>query len=221
MIELKVIYELARLNSGMSDIERLTNIYAFLSSQVDLNVEGDVVEVGCNAGYTSAFMSLVLKHHDTSGTKTLHVYDSFQGLPVAGKLDSYLQDTDLAVNPQSVIDICDSFKAPLPTIHEGWFEDTLPCELPETISFAYLDGDYESSIYTSLKYVYPRLAHGGIIIVDDYCDLEKAPRSWDGLPGVKAACDRFAKENNIKINSLIGSNDLSFGMIRKLYSHGK
>ena len=50
------------------------------------------------------------------------------------------------------------YDLPLPVIHKGWFENTLPTELPAQIAFAHLDGDFYSSIAVSLRYVYPKMS---------------------------------------------------------------
>ena len=212
-LDLKIVYELAEINGNMTDIERLTTIYAFLSSQFDLGVEGDLVEVGYNAGYTSAFLQMVNLAHG-AGTRQLHVYDSFQGLPAPSPFDSYLSEGELEVSADTLRKIFHDRGLPLPRIHEGWFDQTLPTRLPEKIAFAYLDGDFYESILVSLTEVVPRLAPGGVVIVDDYCDREAAPRSWDGLPGVRAACEEYFRDRAGR-QALVGVGDLSFLLYRK------
>jgi O-methyltransferase len=63
--------------------------------------------------------------------------------------------------------------------------------------------------------VVPRLSPGGVLIVDDYCDPVLAPRSCDGLPGVKKACDAYFAEHGGSIQPLVGVGDLPFGLYRK------
>jgi hypothetical protein len=67
----------------------------------------------------------------------------------------------------------------------------------------------------SLRAVWPRLSPNGIIIVDDYADLERAPNAFAKLPGVKLACDDFFAELDAKPFVLIGGNTLAFAGIRK------
>jgi O-methyltransferase len=95
-------------------------------------------------------------------------------------------------------------------IHPGWFADTLPGELPTEIAFAYLDGDYYDSIAVSLAAVVPRMAAGGVIVVDDYADLDANPQAWNGLTGVKQACeDYFGIPSPLEV--IKGAGDLAFG----------
>jgi O-methyltransferase len=102
-----------------------------------------------------------------------------------------------------------------PVVHSGWFSETLDRELPNEIAFCYLDGDFYESIITGLEAVVPRLTGGGVLIVDDYSDLELAPKSWNGLPGVKKACDDYFTPRGISMQPLIGVGDLSFALYRK------
>ena len=79
---------------------------------------------------------------------------------------------------------------PVPVIKKAWFEDLTDEDLPEEISFAFLDGDLYSSIKTSLKLVGDKI--NGTIIVHDYNNPE--------LPGVTKAVDEFLKEKDFKLN---------------------
>ncbi len=106
----------------------------------------------------------------------------------------------------------------LPTIHPGWFDETLPVELPEPIAFGYLDGDFYGSIMTSLKYCVPRMAPGGILIIDDYADVAANPGVWNGLPGVKQACDEYFGGNSPVEPIILEGSDLPFGIYRHPYT---
>jgi O-methyltransferase len=52
----------------------------------------------------------------------------------------------------------------------GWFEQTLEYEADtiEPISILRLDGDLYNSTYVCLKYLYPRVIKGGLVIIDDW-----------------------------------------------------
>jgi O-methyltransferase len=208
----KVIYELASDNANMSDLDRLVNLYWALSATIFCEVDGDVVEVGCNAGKTAVFFRMVLDHYKSE--KEIHVYDSFEGLPRPGPQDAYLKEGDCSATVEDLLATFAKWGVKAPRIHKGWFDETLRKSLPEKISFAYLDGDFFDSIKVSLEEVGPRMAPGGILIVDDYCDKLRAPRSWDGLPGVKAACDVYEKHVGKQFSALCGVGDLSFAMMR-------
>ncbi|WP_175692227.1 TylF/MycF/NovP-related O-methyltransferase [Burkholderia ambifaria] len=209
----KIIYQLADDNANMSDLDRLVNLYWAFSSVLFSRVPGDVVELGCNAGKTTVFFRMILDYYKVG--KTIHVYDSFEGLPAPGERDAYLREGDCRCTASDLKETFKKWDRTLPEIHKGWFDKTLPEQLPDQIAFAYLDGDFYESIKISLETIYPRLANGAIVIVDDYCDLKRAPRSWNGLPGVKVACDEFERKAGVRFSALCGIGDLSFGMLRK------
>jgi O-methyltransferase len=189
----------APTQSGVStNIEQRMNMYHLVSQTLAYNVDGDLVEVGCNEGQSSVLITKLINSFESS--KRLHVYDSFEGLPSTGREDgnSY-KGGDLATSEDKLNRNFQTHNLRLPFIHKGWFHDTLPDGLPERISFAYLDGDLYESIMVSLRYVYPRLSKGAICLIDDYCDLSVNPDGWHYLPGVKKACHEFLSDKPEKI----------------------
>ena len=194
-------------------LDRLVNLYWALSTVLAYDVPGEVVEVGCYAGKTSVFLSMLIEHFD--GSRTLHVYDSFQGLPSPGPLDGYLNQGDFATTVEALVATFARWQVSLPVVHAGWFADTLPEELPEVICFAYIDADFYDSILVALTHVYPRLASGAVLVVDDYADVDRSPRAFDLLPGPKAACDEFFADKPETVSVLVGAGDLAFGYLRK------
>ena len=209
----KTILHLASQNDNMSSVDRLTTIYWIIRYILLSNINGEVVEVGCNCGMTSVFLQMLIEEFDES--RELHVYDSFQGMPAPSTNDAYLHEGDCSSSVEELKRLFDEFRTKLPTIHPGWFHDTLPNSLPKTIAFAYLDSDFYDSIKTSLECVYPKLSPGGIILVDDYGDPAVNPNAWDGLPGVKIATDEFCKSIPEKPTVLVSAGDLSMVYIAK------
>lgn len=61
----------------------------------------------------------------------------------------------------------------------GDVADTLPREAPERIAVLRLDTDWYASTRHELEHLYPRLAVGGVLIVDDYGHWEGARRAVD------------------------------------------
>jgi len=180
----------------------LLNKYPIISDQVskaELNIilsglinilkagiPGDVVEFGCYTGTTSLFLQRLL----LGSNKKLHVYDSFAGLPVKTNEDSsplgeQYKEGELLATKSEFIKNFKQAGLPLPVIHKTWFKDLQPRDIPTPISFAYLDGDFYDSIIASLNLVWPRLAKGAVVVVDDY--------SHQGLPGAKRAVDNWLK----------------------------
>lgn len=143
-------------------------------------VAGDVVELGCYVGTTSLFLQRLLVGVD----KTLHVYDSFAGLPPKVAADAspageQFKQGELLATKAQLIKHFKQAGLPLPVIHKAWFEELTVADTPDTISFAFLDGDFYTSIRASLKVVWPKLAPGAVVVVDDY--------HTEALPGVAQA----------------------------------
>lgn len=197
-------------HSDTVDVDRLPAIRTELEHLATRNVPGSVVELGCYQGAMALWMRAVL---DTTGQhqRHVHVYDSFQGLPERGTKDPNLFEAGyLRAEPEQVLALHDRWGRTSPTIHPGWFADTLPGQLPDQIAFAYLDGDYYESIHTCLTACVPRMAPGGTLIVDDYADLTANPKAWNGLPGVKAACEDYFRAPT-PLQAITGAGDLAFG----------
>jgi O-methyltransferase len=208
-----IIFELAERNGWMSDIDRLVNLYWAVGQALHFGVEGDVVEIGCHAGGTSVFLQMLIDNY--APDRVLHLYDSFQGMPEPGPRDAYLMKGD---RPSTIDQVCQNFAhfgLSVPEIHPGWFKDTLPHQLPPKIAAAYLDSDFYDSIMISLCSVWPRLSPNGIIVIDDYADVERVPNAFAKLPGVKLACDDFFADLDAKPFVLVGSKTLAFAGVRK------
>ena len=160
-----------------------------------LDVKGDVVEFGCYRGDTSVLLERRLeKYRNENPDKTLKllwIYDSFEGLPAKTKEDSsaagdQFKAGELLVTKREVIEKFKRCGLKIPRIRKGFFADLNPDEdVPEKISYAFLDGDLYTSIKTSLKLVENRMAKDGIIIVHDYNNPE--------LPGSSRAVDEWLR----------------------------
>lgn len=159
-----------------------------------LETDGDVVEFGCYRGDTSVLMKRLLEKNHSE--KILWLYDSFEGLPQKTKEDASVAGDqfkagELLVTKREVIEKFKRFGLRLPKIKKGFFENLNPDEdVPEKISFAFLDGDLYTSIKTSLKLVENRMEKNGIIVVHDYNNPE--------LPGSSRAVDEWLRAHPTK-----------------------
>jgi O-methyltransferase len=61
----------------------------------------------------------------------------------------------------------------------GPVEETLPGRAPESLALLRLDTDWYESTRHELVHLYPRLADGGVLIIDDYGHWEGARRAVD------------------------------------------
>lgn len=148
-------------------------------------VPGDVVEFGCYVGTTSVHLMQAL-----APGKTLHVYDSFAGLPEKTAPDispagEQFRPGELAATKKQLITNFKKLGLPLPVIHKGWFDALTPDDVPSAVSFAFLDGDYYESVRAPLELLRHRLSPGAIIVVDDYAN--------EALPGAAKAVDQWLR----------------------------
>ncbi len=152
------------------------------------SVEGDVVELGCYKGLTSLHIQEELVKN--SPAKRLYLYDSFSGLPEkraddASPAGTQFKAGELPASKKDVIRIFKQSGLPMPYIRKAWFSELTPSNLPERIALAFLDGDFYESIMDSLKLVWPKLAPGAVVVVDDYQNEQ--------LPGAAKAVDEWLK----------------------------
>jgi O-methyltransferase len=121
-----IIFEIAERNCWMSDIDRLVNLYWAVGQALHFGVEGDVVEIGCHAGGTSAFLQMLIDNFAPG--RTLHLYDSFQGVPEPGPKDAYLVKGDRPSTIDQVHETFAHFGLPVPEIVRGHAARAAPAE---------------------------------------------------------------------------------------------
>jgi len=145
-----------------------------------LNVEGCIVECGVWRGGMVAALAEI-----ADPSKTVHLFDSFEGLPKATEIDgeaalAWQRDTrskEYYNNCAAEVSFAvaamklagrDNYK-----VHQGWFRDTLPKYDGGPISILRLDGDWYESVKDCLEWLFPKVSTGGLVIIDDYY-------AWDG-----------------------------------------
>lgn len=172
--------------SDQVDRAELATLLAELEQLLLHHSAGSIVEFGCYIGTTSLFIRrlLDLYHSDFE----YHVYDSFEGLPrkvAADESPAGMQFVagELAVSKKDFLMQFKKAHLRPPIIHKSWFSDLTLEDIPHSINFAFLDGDYYQSIRDSLTLITPRLVPGAVIVVDDYVS--------DALPGAARATDEW------------------------------
>lgn len=174
------------LLSDQVDIREIEVITRGLRCVLSKGIIGDVVELGCYVGTTSVYIAKILK--DQADGRQFFVYDSFEGLPPKSQQDispigeQFRVGELIATKKQFIMNMKKS-GVPVPIIKKGWFSDLTANDVPDKIAFAFLDGDYYSSIRDSLRVVEQHLQFGAVIVVDDY--------SNSMLPGVSRAVDEW------------------------------
>ncbi len=154
--------------------------------------DGDFVEMGCYKGDTSLLLAEIL----IGTNKRLFIYDSFEGLPEKSGEDESIIGKDfkakeLFVTKREVKQRFLRANLPVPVIKKAWFKELSFNDLPEKISFAFLDGDFYESILESLKLVENKMVKDGVIIIHDFAN--------PALPGVAKAVDEWNMDKKLKI----------------------
>jgi hypothetical protein len=125
--------------------------------------------------------------------KTLYAFDSFEGFDPHSVLeDLKLGGTDEDDRQESgfsntsfelVSRKVDSMKLQNVRLVKGYFTDTLSAFAHSCFAFVHLDVDLYDSYRDCLRFFYPRVVTGGVILFDEYNDPP-----W---PGCNKAVDEF------------------------------
>lgn len=173
--ELDGIYygTLTRRASGYTLLteDRLGNIARLARSTEHL--EGDMAEVGTFRGGSAAVIC------GSCPGKTLHVFDTFQGIPEDDQEQGGHRKGDFKGDIEQVRKYLELYRI---EYHIGTFPDTAPSD-DRKYSFVHLDGDTYQTTRAGLAYFLPRMTEGGVIVLDDY--------GWKYCPGVKKAVDEL------------------------------
>jgi O-methyltransferase len=179
--------------SDQVDEHDVSEVLRGLETILDRQIPGAIVEFGCYIGTTSLFIRRLLDARREN--RPFHVYDSFEGLPEKSRQDDSpagtgFQAGKLAVSKKQFIREFQKAGLKPPMIHKGWFEELSPDNVPDQIAFAFLDGDFYSSIKSSLQLVLPRMSKGGMIVIDDY--------AREALPGVAKAAQELHLQPTVR-----------------------
>ena len=166
----------------MVGLGRLDDLQACVEAVVRDGVEGDLIEAGAWRGGASILMRATL---DSLGDqRTVWVADSFQGFPPTAAPDAGGAD----------LSAFDFLAVPLDEVREsfsrlgceqgvefvpGFFEETLAGLAGRRWAIVRLDADTYEPTREALATLYPSLAAGGYLIVDDYGSFDGCRRAVD------------------------------------------
>jgi O-methyltransferase len=166
-------------------IECLKNIAYILNEN---NISGSCAELGVYQGEFSKSINEIFSD------RKLYLFDTFNGLPekdseydnkngYASAKGGHFSNTseDLVLDKMKYKENC--------IICKGYFPQTA-LNIEDTFCFVNLDADLYKPTYEGLKYFYPRMESGGIILIHDYFST--------AFKGVKEAVMEFSDAYNIK-----------------------
>jgi len=142
------------------------------------HMSGPILELGCAGGHTSVFLN---KHlDDLEGKRSYFAIDTFDGFTS--------EDVEVEIGRgKQLEDFDETFRA----YRQEWYERTMKLNGVtrvtsikadvntfdfsqfDDISFCLIDVDLYRPVMSALDEVIPRMAPGGIIVIDDCMDLNK------------------------------------------------
>ena len=156
------------------------------------NVAGDVVECGVGVGTSFAMLAYL----SGSERRRLRGFDSFAGFPQPTEYDRSWRDPkagEWKVDSQIVrhlleeVGISKQFPELQITIRPGFLSETLPREPDYDIAFLHLDVNVYPSYRDALKYLFPRVVPGGVVLFDEYKEYSAQKPDEEKWPGATRA----------------------------------
>jgi len=196
-----------------STLPTIYNTYELAAQAIKNGIPGDFVECGVAAGSQVAAMAFACQNLNI--IKTIHLFDSFEGIPLASGNDTeqpgigkIQHNTNVAnLNElliSSNVTVCSleqvqrnmrewEIDSKLLRYHKGWFQYTLPVVASEIkqISFLRLDGDLYESTKVCLEYLYPKVVPGGYVVIDDFA-----------LAGCRKAVLEYLTTHDLKVDMI-------------------
>jgi hypothetical protein len=171
-------------------IERVIANIESVDHVINNNIDGDIVEIGVYKG--GSVLSILLRLEEKNILdKTIHLYDTFEGMTESSELDIDLNNVKAKDAMEYYLCKCDldsvmnninsntHYPKNLIKYHVGDIVKTN--FIPNKISILRLDTDWYESTKFELDNFFDKVSIGGIVIIDDY-------GHWNGC---KKAVDEF------------------------------
>lgn len=188
----------------MTSTERQYALRQGIKYIVEAAIPGDIVECGVWRGGSAMLCALSLLEMGES-SRNIVLYDTFAGMPAPTEKDRDFRGRAALPRWRSGVkgagsDWCNAslddvranllqtgYPAEQLRFVQGKVEDTIPAFLPEQIALLRLDTDWYESTYHEMAHLFPRLAVGGVLVLDDY-------GHWQGA---REAVDKYLAEQGI------------------------
>jgi O-methyltransferase len=177
----------------MTSPARLEALIRATEHVVAARVPGAFVECGVWRGGSMMAVALTLRRLGATD-RELVLFDTFTGMTEPGSedADSPYDGYSLhrmwrrrsqwsGVPAAEVRAALESTGYPMDRVRlvEGPVEQTLPAAAPERVALLRLDTDWYASTRAEMEHLYPRLAAGGVLVLDDYGHYSGARRAVD------------------------------------------
>ncbi len=190
----------------MTSLERQYALFKAVQHVVRGRIPGDIVECGVwRGGSMMLALETLIGLGETN--RDIFLYDTFSGMsePTGRDIRYNAIDTRKVWESRQSGNINEWCYASLDEVKQnitsvgypehrinfvaGKVEETIPAVIPKNISILRLDTDWYESTAHELKYLFPRLVKGGILIIDDY-------GCWRGA---RDAVDEYIQDNGLNI----------------------
>jgi O-methyltransferase len=176
----------------MTPVERMGALYEAMQYLARARVPGAIVECGVWRGGSMMLAAFTaLAQGEGEAERGFYLFDTFSGMTEPGPEDGTVVHAQWLKHQQRG----GWARSPLEEVRhnmlstglgsgqfklvEGRVEDTIPAGAPDRIALLRLDTDWYASTRHELVHLYPRLAPGGVLIIDDYGHFEGARRAVD------------------------------------------
>ena len=186
----------------LTSAARIAALCDAVSYVVDSGIEGDLVECGVWRG--GSMMAAALQLQALGDTdRGLYLFDTYTGMTEPGEADEPSPYDGYSphkrwrsirrsgkewagVPVETVRRNLETTGYPSERLHlvAGKVEETLPAAAPARIAILRLDTDWYASTKHELETLYPRLAEGGVLIIDD----------WGHYAGARRAVEEYFEE---------------------------
>ena len=199
------LYRLVRPYT-MTSPEAVSVLASAVRYLVNARIPGAIVECGVWRG--GSMMTVAKTLRDLDEERELFLFDTFEGMPEPGDRDRLHKTGEAAAEilreegsrgevvraQASLEEVRAAVLSVGYTPHRvhfvsGMVEETVPGRAPTEIALLRLDTDWYSSTRHELVHLFPRLAVGGVLIIDDY--------GW--WRGAREAMDEYLAETDWRL----------------------
>ena len=167
---LQLIDTLRRERESLLTLHDIYMLYSTARAQSLL--QGDLAEVGVYQGVSARVLC------EAKGDRVLHLFDTFEGLPEPSGFErTLLAKSQFECELDSVRKFLEKYDKV--KYYKGVFQEASKSVEELRFSFVHFDVDLYESTLDCLRFFYPRMVPGGVIISHDYSVLEGVKRAFD------------------------------------------
>ena len=172
--EKKISRKVLKIERRYKDKVRLYNLWFQIEQLKKRKIKGAFAELGVHQGETAKAI------HFMDQNRKFYLFDTFKGFVKADLVQEKQTDerfsTDMFADT-SVEKVKKYINGNEQLIFKaGFFPETVKGLESEKFAFVHVDADLYAPTIEALKFFYPRLAKGGVIIIHDY------NHNWEGIP---------------------------------------